>query len=302
MNGVINSCYISTQMKKVGFIINPKSGTDRKINREDLIRQFVPAGLDFEIFLWKKLEDKEELFRQAMNSDCTIIAAVGGDGTVNNVAAAVSGSQKALAIIPFGSGNGLARHLGIPTDTQAALQLLNKAKTSVIDSCYLNDKAFFCTAGLGFDAHIGKLFAESKNRGMASYAWMTLKEISAYKPVRYKLTIDGQSSVQEAFLITFANSAQYGGNAYIAPEADIQDGLIDITIIRPFPLYKGLELAYRLFNKSLAKSEYVTILKGKHIQIERIQDGPVQFDGEAAIMGNTIELRIEPSSLRVIVP
>jgi diacylglycerol kinase (ATP) len=289
-------------MRKIAFVINPNAGGDRKRNRLELIRKLIPVGLDYELFLWEKQEDKEELFRNVMNSSCDVVAAVGGDGTVNHVAAAVKGSGKTMAIIPFGSGNGLARHLGIPLQTDRALGLLSSGRTQVIDSCYLNDKPFFCTAGIGFDAHIGKLFAESKTRGMTGYAWMTLKEFSSYKASKYTLTIDGQQIEQDAFLITFANAAQYGGQAYIAPHADIQDGLIDLTIIRPFPLLAGAGLVYKLFSKGLKNSGYVQMLRGKHILIERNEPGPVQFDGETAEMGIKLELRAVPGSLKVIVP
>lgn len=289
-------------MKKIAFVINPNAGGNRKVNRLDLIRKLVPAGLDHEFFLWKKREDKDELLQNVLNSDCDIVAAVGGDGTVNSVAAAVCGTTKTLAIIPFGSGNGLARHLGIPLVPEQAIRLLNDGHTVLIDTCYLNQQAFFCTAGIGFDAHIGKLFAESKSRGISGYAWMTFKEVSTYKPSTYTLTIDGQRSEHEAFLITLANAAQYGGKAYIAPEAHIQDGMIDLTIIRPFPLVMGPGLVYKLFFKSLKSSRYVEMLRGKHIVIERNERGPIQFDGESAEMGTRLEIRIVPASLKVIVP
>ncbi|HEV7232069.1 MAG TPA: diacylglycerol kinase family protein [Bacteroidia bacterium] len=289
-------------MKKIAFIVNPKSGQHRSQDRARLIQSLVPEGLDYDILMWEKLEQKEELFKRALSGQYQIVAAAGGDGTVNTVAAALCGTDISLAIIPFGSGNGLARHLNIPMDTGKALQLLKTGRERKIDACEINQKLFFCTAGAGFDAHIGKLFAESRNRGMRTYAQMIIRQIAAYKPLRYKLHIDGVVSEHEAFLITFANAAQYGGNAYIAPLANIEDGLIDISIIYPFPLLKGLLIAYRMFNKSLHHSHDVQLLRGKHIILERAEPGPVHYDGEPDTMGTRLEIKILPSRLKVIVP
>jgi diacylglycerol kinase (ATP) len=289
-------------MKKVAFIVNPKSGQHRSQDRARLIQSLVPEGLDYDILIWERREQKEELFRQALSGQYNIVAAAGGDGTVNTVAASLSDTNIALAIIPFGSGNGLARHLRIPMDTEKALQLLKTGQERRIDMCEINQKKFFCTAGVGFDAHIGQLFAESKSRGMSTYAKMIISQLATYKPHKFILTIDGIVSEHEAFLITFANAAQYGGNAYIAPLADIEDGQIDISIIHPFPLLKGLPIAFRMFNKSLHHSNYVQMLRGKNIILERVEPGPMHYDGEPDIMGTRLDVKIHPSALKVIVP
>ncbi|HXC04120.1 MAG TPA: YegS/Rv2252/BmrU family lipid kinase, partial [Bacteroidia bacterium] len=252
--------------------------------------------------LWEHRSQKEELFRKALEGDYETVVAVGGDGTVNAVASALSGTSKKLGIIPLGSGNGLARHLGIPLDPVKALHMLGTAQTKLIDTCLLNGKTFFCTAGVGFDAHIGKLFAESRKRGMETYASMTIREIFSYIPHQYRLTVDGKEYEHDAFVVAFANAAQYGGNAFIAPLADIQDGLIDISIIKPFPILKGIPMAWRLFNKTLDRSSAVILLRGKHIVLEREKTGPVHYDGEPDIMGEKLEISIIPASLRVLVP
>jgi len=295
-------------MRKIAFIVNPKSGQGRRLNRAELIRQSLPSGAACDILLWEKPEQKDQLFRQALEGDYDTIAACGGDGTVNMVAAAVAkasaaGLTKSLAIIPFGSGNGLARHLGIPLETKKAVELAYSGTLRSIDVCALQDKPFFCTAGVGFDAHIGKLFAESRFRGMISYAGMTLKEVIRYKPATYTLTVDGKTQPPlSAFLIAFANAAQYGGDAYVAPLADIQDGIIDITIIHPFPLLLGLPVVFRMFAGSLQHSRHVTLLKGKHIVLERQKPGPVHYDGEPDMMGTRLEITIQPGALSVITP
>jgi diacylglycerol kinase (ATP) len=295
-------------MRKIAFIVNPKSGQSRKQNRAELIRSHIPPGVLYDILLWERQGQIAELFRKALEGDYDVIAAAGGDGTVNMVAtalaeAAVSGNEKSLGIIPFGSGNGLARHLGIPLDTGKAVRLVAGGKAKSIDVCRMNDKPFFCTAGVGFDAHIGKLFAESRIRGMISYAGMTLQEVLRYQPGKYKLTIDGKTLPEfKAFLVTFANAAQYGGDAYIAPLADIQDGLLDVTIIHPFSLLRGIPIVYRMFANSLQHSSQTTMLKGKHILLERSAPGPVHYDGEPDMMGERIEVTIRQGGLQVIVP
>jgi len=295
-------------MRKIAFIVNPKSGQSRKQNRAELIRSHIPPGVLYDILLWENPGQITELFRKALEGDYDVVAAAGGDGTVNMVATALAeataeGNKKSLAIIPFGSGNGLARHLRIPLDTSKAVALAVNGRIQAIDVCKINGKSFFCTAGVGFDAHIGKLFAESRLRGMISYAGMTLQEVLRYRPGKYKLTIDGKALPEfQAFLVTFANAAQYGGDAYIAPLADIQDGLLDVTIIHPFPLLKGIPIVFRMFANNLQHSSKTTMLKGKHILLERSAPGPVQYDGEPDVMGEKIEVTIHAGGLQVIAP
>jgi diacylglycerol kinase (ATP) len=288
-------------MPKIAVIVNPKSGISRTKDRAAEIASLMPEGLEYDLLILQKKEPQQDLFKRILSGAYDKVAVAGGDGTVNAAATALTGTGIPLAIIPFGSGNGLARHLGIPLDIRRALLLLREGREKVIDTCYLNSKTFFTTAGVGFDAHIGKLFSESPSRGFRSYASITLSQLQSFRPEKYSLEVDGVRSEHEAFLITFANAAQYGSNAYIAPLADISDGLIDVSIIRPFPLLKGISLAFRLFSKTLHHSKGVQMLKGKHIILERQENGPVQYDGEPELMGRRLEIRIEPRSLRVLV-
>jgi diacylglycerol kinase (ATP) len=288
-------------MPKIAVIVNPKSGMSRTKDRAAQIASLMPEGLEYDLLILQNKEPQQDLFKRILSGAYNKVAVAGGDGTVNAAATALSGTGVPLAIIPFGSGNGLARHLGIPLDIRKALLLLSEGREKSIDTCHINSKAFFTTAGVGFDAHIGKLFSESPSRGFRTYARITLSQLLAFRPDRYTLEVDGIRSEHEAFLITFANAAQYGSNAYIAPLADISDGLIDISIIRPFPLLKGVPLAYRLFSKTLQHSKEVQMLKGKHIILERSGNGPVQYDGESDMMGPRLEIRIVPRSLQVLV-
>lgn len=237
---------------------------------------------------------------EALAHDTDIVIAVGGDGTMNEVASALEGTGKQMGIIPFGSGNGLARSLHIPMDPKKAIQRLNKLNGENIDSALFNDKKFFNIAGMGFDAHISALFARDKTRGFKGYLKTTLHEIAGYKPQLYKMEIDGRPCESEAFMLSIANSSQFGNNAHISPKASLTDGLLDVCIVKSFPLYLFPVLGYHMFNKSTDRSQYVDIIKGKKIRIQRETPGPVHLDGEPSEMGEVIEIEVKPLSLRVL--
>jgi YegS/Rv2252/BmrU family lipid kinase len=231
-----------------------------------------------------------------------IIVAVGGDGTINEVASAIAGTGTVLGIIPFGSGNGLSRFLNIPMDVKGAFNTLNEARIIDIDAAKMNGQWFFNMAGMGFDAHISHVFAHgSKKRGFFSYLKSSLKEIASYKAQSYRINIDGVAYDNEAFMLSMANSSQYGNNAHISPQASVQDGLLDVCVIRPFPLWRFPEMGLRMFTKTAEGSKYVTIIKGKHIKIERAQAGPIHLDGEPQVTGTDINVLVQPGALKVIV-
>jgi len=228
------------------------------------------------------------------------IIAVGGDGTVNEIASSIAGTDTVLGIIPFGSGNGLARFLEIPMDTGEAIKTLNLKRIEVIDAAKINRQWFFNMAGMGFDAHISEVFSHDKTRGFGAYIRSSIREIINYKPEVYQLEIDGVQYEREAFMLSFANSSQYGNNAHVSPCASVQDGLLDVCIIKPFPLYRFIEMGLRMFFKSADKSKYVEIIRGKNIKIKRTKDGPVHLDGEPQIMGPEAEINIVPGALKII--
>ena len=231
-----------------------------------------------------------------------IIVAVGGDGTVNEVASAIAGTNTILGIIPFGSGNGLSRFLSIPMDVEGAFKTINQARVINIDAAKMNGQWFFNMAGMGFDAHISHVFAHgSKKRGFFSYFKSSLKEIANYKAQNYRVSIDGVEHNSEAFMLSMANSSQYGNNAHISPQASIQDGLLDVCVIKPFPLWRFPEMGLRMFTKTAERSKYVTIIKGKEINIERKQAGPIHLDGEPQVAGTSIVVQVQPGALKVIV-
>lgn len=282
------------------FIINPISGGKKKDSVPDLIRNNLDITLfEPEIVFTNRAYHGRKLARKAIGEYQYIIA-VGGDGTINEIASAVAGTDAVLGIIPFGSGNGLSRFLGIPMDTTEAIKNLNERKVEAIDAAKFNRQWFFNMAGMGFDAHIAEVFSHDKNRGFWAYIKSSFREIMGYKGETYDLEIDGVMYDREAFMLSIANSSQYGNNAHVSPKASVQDGLLDVCIIKHFPLYKFIGLGIRMFNGTADKSKYVEIIRGKHILIKRKEDGPVHLDGEPQIMGQDVEINVMPAALRII--
>lgn len=297
---------MQTDKRQIVFIVNPKSGTSSK-NRFD---QVVKKTLNPEQFDWKIVRTEyaghaEVIARQCAADGIDICVAVGGDGTVNEVARALTGSQTALGIVPCGSGNGLAHHLCLPMSMKGALAIIAQGHTDTFDYGLINEHPFFCTCGIGFDAFISMKFSQSGRRGLATYAKMVLKEGLKYKPDSYELTIEDESGTThhyEAFLIACANAAQYGNNTYIAPGASMQDGLLDVIIIQPFKgIVGGPKVLLDLMLKTIKSNSHVKNFRARRIHIHRPDEAAVHFDGDPIIMGNDIEITVRPRGLKAIV-
>ena len=290
-------------MEKITFIINPASGKSRKkqltkwIQENIDLRKFEP-----EIIESKKPGEATEIAAERVDRGCRVIAAVGGDGTVNEVARSLIHTDTLLAIIPTGSGNGLARHLKIPTSPGKAIRLINQMNWRSIDYATINEVPFFCTSGVGFDARVGNIFAGQRKRGLITYMKIILSEFYKYKPHHYRVEMNGEKVEREAFLITIANSSQYGNNAYIAPGADVEDGLLDLCIISKFPNYKVWELGIRMATKNLPSSSYYEVFKVKRAKISSVDQTFIHYDGEAGGSGKEIEVQVFSKGLKVIVP
>lgn len=287
--------------KSVLFIINPISGGKNKLNFPDFAKTYLDLNRFNPEFVYTEWPTHaNDLAVEAVKQEVDIVVSVGGDGTINEIASALEGSDKIMGIIPFGSGNGLARSLNISLDNKKAISIINNEKCRRIDSAVLNGRKFFNMAGLGFDAHISFKFAKLKNRGLKGYISTALAEISSYVPDTYELIIDGNHYQRVAFMISIANSSQYGNNAYISPDAKLDDGLLDICIIKPFPLIQFPLIGYHMFNKTVHKTDYVEIIKGKDIRINRLNEGIVHLDGEPIEMDKEVLIHIKPLSLSVL--
>ena len=241
---------------KILFLINPISGTLNKKQLPEIIQKLINKDVfDAEIVITKYKGEATEIVRQKLIDGVRYFVAVGGDGTVNEIAKSLINTQATMGIIPVGSGNGLARHLQISLKPELAIQTINQKNFLAIDYGLINNAPFFCTCGVGFDALIGEKFAQCKGRGLSNYVKTTIREYFNYEPELYQITIDDERTIErQAFLITFANGSQYGNNAYIAPGADISDGQLDMCILSPFKLYKAPGIGIRLFSKNIDKS------------------------------------------------
>lgn len=283
------------------FIINPISGGKEKQKIPALIEAYLDrskfnANFSFTGYIGHAAELAEE----AAGKNFDVIVAVGGDGTINEVAGKVMAQKKILGIIPFGSGNGLARALHIPLKLKKAIEVINNFKVETIDAASLNGKYFFNMAGMGFDAHISTVFAGNKTRGLKGYIEMGLKEIKSYQPEQYELEIDGVNYKRDAFIISIANSSQYGNNVHISPNSLLNDGLLEVCVIKPVSLYKLPVLVYEMLRSKTHQSKLVEIINGKKISVTRTKENSVHVDGEPFFMGKNIEIEIIPAALNVI--
>ncbi len=287
----------------IAFIINPHSGNGKQKNLKELINNNIDQSLyNAEIVLTQYPGHAKELAAEFVQKNFHKIVAVGGDGTMNEVASALINTSVIFGILPIGSGNGLARHLKIPMKIKDAIQLINNCQIVKIDYGTINDIPFFCTCGVGFDAKIGHQFAQSDKRGFITYFKSTISTFLSYKPKKYRLKYNDVKIKTKAFLITFANAAQYGNNAFIAPKADIHDGLLDVNILTPFPIRKALGLGFRLFNKQIHQSRYIETFKTDQITLKRKKKGEVHYDGEPAILGKKIKIKSHKQGLKVMIP
>ncbi len=294
---------LESTKKKILFIINPKSGVSNKKLIENQIVKYIDEKEFVYDFVYTQYQrHAEELSKNAVDENYQIIVAVGGDGTVREVAKGLKSSETKLAIIPTGSGNGFAFHHKIPRNICKAVEIINKQKSIKCDTASLNEEFFVNVAGIGFDAQIAFEFANYKKRGFLSYLILTIKEFFKYKTSDYIINVDGKQYKKNAFLISFANASQFGNNAYISPEANVSDGMLDVCILKKFPFFSALNIAIRLFRKSINKSKYLEIIRGKEIVIK--QENPIitHLDGEPFEFENELNIKINPASLNLIIP
>lgn len=287
----------------VGFIINPISGAIKKNSLPEIIDKSLDTSRYKPIIAYSHCPgNATEVANDMLQQGVKKIVAVGGDGTVNEVAKSLINTNATLGIVPLGSGNGLARHLKIPLEASKAINLINMGRIAMMDYGMVNQKPFFCTSGVGFDALIGNTFASMDGRGFINYIRSTIGEYFRYKPQVYTLAMNGSAIVKEAFLITIANASQYGNNAFIAPAADIADGLLDVTIISPFPRYLSLDMGIRLFNRRIGKSRFVETFRISEMELIRQQTDFIHFDGEPATMEANLRFCVKPLGINVFVP
>ncbi len=283
------------------LIVNPNSGPRRFSYRsvEKIVDAIQQAGHSVEPRLTEYAGHGFELAQAALDQDYDVVVACGGDGTVNEVGEALRGTSKPLGILPRGSGNGLARELCIPMSMDKALEVLLRNDQVRIDTCVANGEPFFTTCGIGFDGKVSDDFASSERRGIANYVADSVNSYFGYQPADVLINIDGVEKSARAFLVTVANASQYGNNAFIAPNASMRDGVLDVTIIKNFPKVEGGRIAYQLFSGDLSDNEYTKMYRGKRIKISTYEPALYHIDGEPRGAVTNLEIEVVPNSLTV---
>lgn len=297
-------------MKNIAFIINPMSGTQNKKKLPKLIQQTLDHTQWLEnIVFTERPGHAVELAHQYARMGFDAVIAVGGDGTVNEVARGLRGSQTAMGVVPMGSGNGFARHLHIPMIPAKAIEMLNHSEAISVDYGMAEDKMFVTTCGTGFDALIAEQFATAGKRGLKTYVEKFFQDVLSYQAENYVINVNDNHNENEnenkiekkAFLITFANANQWGNDAYIAPKASMQDGQMDICMLSSSALLGAPGLALRLFTKMIDSSLFMDVVKAKDIQLIREHEAPFHIDGDPVEMPKDIHIRIVEDGLRVMV-
>lgn len=298
----VNLHRMTEEKIKIWFIVNPISGTRSKEDLPNQVEQVLDSErFDYQIFYTEYAGHAAELAKRSTAEGIAICVAVGGDGTVNEVARSLIHTSTALGIVPCGSGNGLARHLCLPMDMKKSLEIINKAQIEAFDYGIINDIPFFCTCGMGFDAFISLKFAEAGKRGPITYVENVLKEGLKYKPETYVVEDESGTHHYKAFLIACANAAQYGNNAYIAPGASMKDGLMDVIVMEPFDVLDAPTIAYDMFSKTLNQNSKIKTFKAKRIHIHRTRPGAIHFDGDPIMTNADIDVELVHEGIKMVV-
>jgi len=288
--------------KNIFLIINLFAGHGENRKRKiDTAVSWLKSNTDNVEFAYTEYPDHAtELAAKAAGDGFDIVVAVGGDGTVNEVAHGLIETSIPMGIIPMGSGNGLARDLGISMNVVKSARNLIKGKTELIDVCHINNQRFLCTAGIGFDAQIADKMSKAKTRGFMRYIQLTIQESIAFKSFKIKMIVDGVLIEKPVFLVTFANAGQFGNNAYIAPAASMTDGLIDVIVVNPFNKIWLPVFGISLFTRIIPKLPFVDCYKAKHIELEIAGTNVYHFDGEPGKLTIPAKIAVDSEKLFVV--
>jgi diacylglycerol kinase (ATP) len=286
---------------KVLFLINERSGRRRDLDLPGVIRNACGEWAT-EIRSCGEKRELDGIVDRAEAEGFDVVFAVGGDGTVHETAKRLIGRKLALGILPTGSGNGFARHLGLPLEPAATLAACQQAEIVTIDTAEVNGMPFIGVMGIGFDALIADRFATSTTRGLETYVKEGVRAFADYKAEEYEIVTPTERITRRAFVVAIANSGQYGNNARIAPLASLRDGLLDIVLVNDTSLIDVPMLLARLFTGTFHRSNFVTSLQAAGVTIRRGDAGPAHLDGEPVTLGRELHVRVHPESLRVLVP
>ncbi|HEY0592460.1 MAG TPA: diacylglycerol kinase family protein [Thermoanaerobaculia bacterium] len=289
---------------KVTFVVNPKSGHGRDVDRllAMIEHRCGRARIDAAAIRCDELSRLDGIVAEAIAGGSDALVAVGGDGTVHELGVRLIGTQIALGIVPAGSGNGLARHLGIPMDPISAIDTIAESTVTTIDTARADDRPYLGVAGIGFDAEVAHRFGNAGTRGLRTYVREAALLLRSYRPQRYTIETDDGTREVAALLVAVANSSQYGNEARIAPSASLQDGMLDVCILEEPPLLAVPILLQKLFAGMLRDGAGVSIIRTRSARVVRAAAGPAHLDGEPVVLGASPSFEVVPRSLKVLVP
>lgn len=287
--------------ERIQFIVNPFSGTTKKTNLPQLLQKHIDHNrFDFDIVYTERAEHAIELAKKAADNQYDIVCAVGGDGSVNEVAKSLVNTQTALAILPAGSGNGFAGHLELSRNLLQAILKLNKSEAQWVDTCMANEHFFINVAGIGFDALVAYRTKKSKRRGFLAYLWTALKEAASFKSMNLTLEVDGKITKGKYIAAVVANAKYYGYGFSISPLSSVQDGVMDLVLIKDTWIINYFLQAYRFLTKTLHKSNLVEVISGKEVTITMEGQQHFHVDGEGYQLNGSLNCHIFPKSIKVM--
>ena len=293
---------MNKKMKKtIWFIVNPISGVRRKNDIPGLIHTHLNHGIfDYEIHYTTRKGHATELALDAVKQHIDVVCAVGGDGSVHEVGTTLIGSQTRLAVLPIGSGNGLARHMLIPRNVRKAIQCINEMNDIQMDTVLVNDKPFLGVGGYGLDAVIAQKFDEDKNRGFLTYIKHVFKEFFKYNPMNISIDTNGQIKKMPVVLCTIANTSEFGNGFVVSPKSDATDGKIELFILKPFSAWGIPRILYQFFMKRSDLSRHTEVISFEKAKIS-LSQGIAHYDGEPVVVRKELNVQVVPKSLHILV-
>lgn len=293
----------AAKLKHITLVVNPRSGTFSKEGVDDAImRTLQQGGFSVMPVYTQGPGDATRIAAEAAARGDYAVLACGGDGTVNEVAAGLIGTPTALGIIPAGSGNGLARHMGIPIDIAKALAVVMEENIEPCDYGTVNGRPFFCTFGMGLDAAVSKRFADKPKRGLQSYIDSAIEEFREYQCDCYELAFDNHTIIDKALILTVCNASQYGNNAFIAPAASIQDGLLDVTVVSHGLPIENAWSTVALMAGTIGNHGKFRTFRTNELHIRRFKSSVTHVDGEPTEFGTELHIKCHPGELRAFLP
>jgi len=289
------------QKKTIWFVINPISGVKRKDGIPALIQSELDlSAYDYEIKYTDRKGHGYQIGKEAVESKIDIVCAVGGDGSVHDVGTALIGTDVKLAILPSGSGNGLARHLKIPLDLSKAIQCINQDFSIQMDTVNVNDNPVLGFGGFGLDALVAKRFNQDKRRGFWIYVKHVLKEFFKYHPINFTIDTNGEIKKIPALMCTVANTSEFGNGFIVSPKSDPTDGKLELVILKPFSFWKIPFVVNNFFKGKLQREALSEVISFETATIE-MNNSLGHYDGEPTVVPNKVNIEVVPKSLHIII-